>query len=1111
VTKNKRIIRWIVIIIAAVILWYLYNWGGNLLKPLAVKQIKEITGARVDIDSVKFKLSGKISFENINIGPLIKQTPNNAILTAKNLDAYFSPTSILKLAPRLKRLRIEDFTLNAQYNNDTKQWNIAALKLSAGGKGALLPALRFKRGEIKFTQINNGQEIKTIACRIKNGNIRTDHKNNLYTLTIAEDDATERSGNRIFINWTKNEKSDGFDRLTTRINVEGYLPKLDLNLFGSKCNLNSFDSKITADKENIIFENARIAIGPQTIIDINGIIKDLKKDPAFVFGVRMKDLNIQYEPVDNCFAHGSRIFEKFIPLLQIFFDNFNPQGLLDLDVILTGRANQIAKTQCTGYLDCKDISIRYFEFPYLVEHLAGKIDVTESSMTMKDVKAAHGKVDITMNGHCSGFGKTMDSRIVLSSNNMILDNDLYAALLEHHKRLWYIFSPGGAVSGDFIYSAKPPNTRRMQLYADLLNVSIMCQYFPYPIKDITGKIAIDDDIIELKDVVSHRNGSTIKMQGRITQANTLQPEYDFRIQADNVAVDSELINAFPQEQKKFFGNFDIQAKGDADIYIHSVDNNEMPIDYLAKLNIRGERIGHPLLPQPLKNITLEANLTPSTLEIESFKADFNESPVDAAGTIWTGAGKEPAGYCMRLKTLNLKLDSNIVRTVLGESSAKLLEDFQFEGKVNLDATVAKNSKIKCPEFEIAIDCLSDTAVISKLSLPLKDITGRIIVKPQILEFASLSATPADSIQLENPPTIRLDGKMNMTQQDINAAELKLNATEMIFDERFSTILGKMGKYYMKLSPTGRFDLNFDKIELYKNDAGEKTLLLDGTALFKNCSIGKNKSVNNIYAMLDIDAQYKVGKGLANCQLLLNVQNVSVKNRPFENLKVPITIDVNEQKIVVENFIGDFLGGKVTGAAEFQTDSAGKLTKYNIDMALSQVNTESFVSPQTGGTSETGGSINGELNIQGDFQKPQVARGRLIAEATGLKPRQTGIPAQIQMAIYEAIKKELPFDNVKIQAVIKGKILYISRFDIYGPTASLRGTGTYEPASDSINVDFKAYSAAGKERPPSFIESLTSGIAAAFLKVEMRGKLESPQIKVIPLPIIEKSLEIIGTK
>ena len=334
---------------------------------------------------------------------------------------------------------------------------------------------------------------------------------------------------------------------------------------------------------------------------------------------------------------------------------------------------------------------------------------------------------------------------------------------------------------------------------------------------------------------------------------------------------------------------------------------------------------------------------------------------------------------------------------------------------------------------------------------------------------------------------------------------------MCFDEKLTVLLGKMGKYYTKLEPTGRFDLNFDKIKFYKNEKGQKTLQLDGNIMFKNCSIGKNRPVSNIYALLDIDAKYTFGAGLQNCQLFLDVQNVSVKDRPFKNLIVPITVDINEQKIVVQNFVGDFLGGRIAGAAAFQTDSEGKLTKYKIDMAISGADSESFVSPKTSVAPQPSGFLNGELNIQGDFQQPQITtRGRLTAEATGLKPWEKGIVAQIRSAILEVIKRDLAFDNVKIQAVIKGKTVYISRFDLYGLTASLRGTGTYEPASDSINVNFVGYGAAGKENP-NFIESITAGWGAAFLKVQVTGKLENPQIKVIPLPIFKQSLEIIGTK
>jgi hypothetical protein len=83
-------------------------------------------------------------------------------------------------------------------------------------------------------------------------------------------------------------------------------------------------------------------------------------------------------------------------------------------------------------------------------------------------------------------------------------------------------------------------------------------------------------------------------------------------------------------------------------------------------------------------------------------------------------------------------------------------------------------------------------------------------------------------------------------------------------------------------------------------------------------------------------------------------------------------------------------------------------------------------------------------------------------------------------------------------------------DIYGPTASLRGSGTYEPDADVLHIDFAAYSAAGKDKPALF-DTLTSGLGAAFLKVYVRGSLDKPIVKVETMPIFKQSLELIGTK
>jgi len=1097
--KNRKIIRWIVIIIAAVVLWFLYNLGGNLLKPVAISQLKQLTGARVDINDVAFHLSGRISFKDISIGPLVKLEPDNAILTAKRLDAYFSPWSFLKFSPKLDRVRISDFVVNIQFNGDKKEWNVASLKVPAKKKGQILPELRFKRGEIKFAQINKGVEIKTVSCNINGGHTTAIAENGEMLFNVTEDNPKEKAGNSITVKWTQKD--------VQKISVEGNLPRLKLALFGSKCNVNSFYSNIIIDENKITFGKSSVAIGPQTIIDVNGTITDYKTDPAFVFGVKMKDLNIRRDPADNCFAFGSRIFESFIPLLQVFFDNFNPQGRLGLDVVLTGRAKEIAKTRCDGFLDCKDISIQFYQFPYLVEHLAGKIDVTETSMKMKNMKASHGKVDIEMNGYCNGFGEAMDSNIVMTSNNMLLDEDLYAALMPNHKKLWYLFSPAGMVSGDFIYAAKPPGQRIFRLNANLLDVSIICHYFPYPVSGITGKIWVDGGRIGLKDVLSRQSGGTIEMDGNITDANTADPKYDFKILAKNVAIDNKLINSFPADQKKFFNNFDIQARGDADIYVHSTDNNEMPVDYLAKLNIKGEKITTPKLPQPLKNLILDANLTPQAFEIKKLTADFNSSPINASGTIWTETEAEPMGYCMRLTAGNLALDSNMVKPILGGNSAGLLDEFQFDGEVNVDALVGKNSRIKCPEFEIGIECLNDSAYLSKFDLPLEDITGKIIINPENIELVSLSAVPVVD-DMNKPGKITLNGKMQIAKGEVDWANLKLTAVDLNFDNRYMSLLGTAETYYDKLAPQGNIDLSLDRITFEKSETGQKTIKLSGTALFKNCSIGNTKPVSNIYAMLNIDTQYDIGVGMKDCKLMLEVQSLSFKGRPIENMRLKVPYDINNPDVVISDFVGDCLGGRIAGDAFIKTDSKGGFSEYNIDIAVVGVSSEKFMSP--GAAEKSGGSLNGEIRVKGDFRDPQTSRGRVIIAATGIQLGSKNLVSNIRNAILEAIKKDLAFDNVKVQAVVKGPMVEISRMDLYGPTASLRGTGTYDPAADSISVDFVAYSGAGKDKA-SFFDTLTSGFGAAFLKVYVRGTLEEPEIKVEPLPILKQTLQIIGTK
>ena len=1103
VNKKKKI-RLFLVFVTVVGLWYLYNWSGKLLKPIAVSQIEGLTDAEVQIDSVKFRLSGKVSIYNLRIRPAGKTEPNETILNAQTVDAHFSTPSLLLLRPRLNRLKIEDFLFNAQYNQDKKLWNIAGLKPRTSAKKASPPVLRFKRGTLKLSQVSQKKSADIITCSAGAGTLKVKTQGNTLTFEAVSDYPNKPERNLITGKFIKDQ--------TSKLTIDAQLPGITANFFGSECDIKTFQAKVEIDPNELTFKNARLAIGPDTVISLDGAVRNLKNAPQFFYNLNIDDIFITHDPVPNTFAHGSRIFEKFIPMLQIFFDNFDPQGLLDIDVTLSGKIANLAETKCKGYLTCKDIKMQYARFPYALENLAGRIDVTETSIKMNKISARHGKVDVTMDGYSRGYRETMDCNIVMSSPNMLLDDDLFKAVMPWQKKLWYTFSPAGKVSGDFIVLASPPNIRETRLYADLLDVSTTCQYFPYTISGITGKLKADGNTFVLQNLVSKKDGGEITLNGHISDTNTPLPKYDFKIYARDIKLGPELFNALGKTQRDFFNKFDLgPAKGSAEIDIYSAKNTDMPIDYLAQIDIKADSIKHPQLPEPLTNAIIDANLTPEKIQINSFTADYNQSPTALSGTIWTDLDKIPFGYCLFLKALDIDLSPELVSATNYGPAAKLAEDYKFAGAVNIEAALEKNSRLPCPNSRISIDCLGNTARINKYDLNIRDINGRIEIDNEEIKLTNLAITPILGPQINPAPKITANGNIKLESNSINHARLDVQAQNIELNDSLLPLSGKFSGFYSKAAPTGLLEFHLKPLVFTRTGNNQKSISLNGSAKLKNATLGKNKLATDINLLVDIDTEYEFDKGIRHADILVEAAHLKIKKRPIENLFLPIVYDPNDAAFKTESFTADCLKGKIIGKTIFSLDEQNNFADYNITSTFTDISANAFLSPELPKNTQSQGKINAELNIQGNFKQKGSAIGRLIGQAENIKSQKSDPVDKISSAIHEFSQKKFDFEKITLDSYLKNQQLQISRLDIIGPSVALRGQGNFDIDKKDINIKFNGYSAPGNDDEPGFLGSLTAGIAPAFLKVDMTGSLENPQVTVTPMPIFKESLEIIGTK
>ena len=970
------------------LLWYFYNWGGNFLQPLAVRQIAEFTGANVQIDSFDFKLDGRVSIYGLTIVPDGQGSFNEPIVKIGRVDARFRLLSLLLLRPALKKITVRDFDINVEYDTDAKLWNVLTLKFKKPSKlKHKPPSVRVRNGTVSYTRITSGLKNNLVKVTISSGSAVGDLHKDVYNFHIQSGGTGS--------NWVTGKWYKGYPG---KLILSGSIPTANISLFQSPLTVRDFAIDLVYDANDINLKGFSANIGNQTSVDIKGQVKDYADQAEFLFNVKTDNLKVVRDPQPNAFIYTNttEVVGNFIPMLQLFFDYFKPLGSVDIDVELSGVLSEMAKTKCLGTINCMDSSIQFRKFPYLLEDINGQLKVTEESVAMDGLRGRHNRVDVAMDGYSAGYGKTWDCNIALYSDNMLLDDDLYQALPMHYKKLWLTFSPSGLAKGMFSLITEPGGKLNTLLQTDLENVAILCGYFPYPIENITGSFRATLDECRLTDIKAKCNGGGILLGGAITEISSELPKYDINITLPEVDIDK-----------------------------------------------------------------------------------------------W--------------------IDKNLIGSVLSDKTAETISQLQLAGKVNMEIKVGNGPQEK-PEYKILVQCLNNTANFKKITLPLKDISGLLMIAPDKTEITDLTATIANGIQTEtNESQLRVNGTISTDGNGINGVSVDLRANDIAFDNRLGLVLTEeLEKVYQQVAPTGRFDLNFEKIKMTKSQIDQKQLELVGDVVFNNCSFGPNRGIDKFNGNLRIDGLYQLDSGMDNTGLFLTAQTVQIKDRPLNNLKMPISYNADEKIIIIDDFIADCLGGKIIGAARIDNSSPNNPGQYDLQISFDNVDAAGFIRPGTQNHGLINGLVGGELNIKGNINDDASHIGRLKATVGNLKNRKSGLLEKLQTVLAEVIKGNFTFTDMVMDSYVKGRQLHIERFSLYGPFIWLNGSGILDLNTYNIDMTLSLYSF-DTEKEPSFIESLTAGLAPALLKVEVTGNYSDPKITTTPLPILKKPLGVIGTK
>ncbi|MBN2138987.1 MAG: AsmA-like C-terminal domain-containing protein [Sedimentisphaerales bacterium] len=1078
----RKVIRWIVVFaILAIAAWFGFMFLGRILCRNAISQIAELTNTRIDTASVDFRNNGSVFIKELVITADETAESAQPILTAQNIRAQFSPGSLLRLRPSLRQIDVNDFVFNAQYDVDTNRWNLSSLKLNfpKTSDRKKMPTIRLQKGVLQYTKLAAGQ-VKTAASIPLTAKLWADQ--NAYSFDFKT--ATQAGGfgeSHLTGSW-----EPGLLKIAGGI-ASADVPELDM----------------------------------AWTIDTMAAVLTYDRNENFTLDARIKDLRSRTSPELGRFAlMGPGFIEKSTPFaaLQRFFKRYSPSGHVDINFKAAGNLNELRKSTLTGTVNCKDVAVSYYKFKYPVKNLKGPIGFTRNGITLNNLIGNHGDVELAFNGWTKGFAPDWKYDIKVTSEKMTLDEDLYNALSAGRKKLWEAYSPVGSAAINYSFTRTSPQSRTEQLILDLQGIDAVYRDFPYPLENLKGGISFEagkDDNVIISNVVSEFEGKKIMLNGKVTRRADAERGYEISIDVNNIPLDSEFHAALPKEQKDLYDQFSPDGILDGRINVSMAPQPGAAQTFTADLLLREGVLKSDHLPLPMTDVTAGAIFTPDQITIKKFAGRYADNAVSLKGTIWPGQNDQPARYDLALEFKDTALGEDLF-DLLPESAAKIVADLKPRGKINLTADLSKLDPEQNSNYKFIIDCLGNTINPTRFSYPLQDITGAVVVTPQMVEFQNLAAAPSDSVWMKaDTSAIELNGTVTLDEKSFGEAVLDVNATDIFFDEALGSILPNSIKLLCdRFVLPSRFDLDLDKLTISSpDDNGSRLIDAEGILNLDRCSTMISGAKTEINGPITIAARYRTNHGFDQCSLSLGRQNLEILGKTFTNVTARVDYDSRLNKWATDNLAADCYGGKLTGRLELSKNASGAIN-YTLQTGFENVDLKKFLSDtkmkSDQGQDRTTGKMQGTLNIGAILGDSNSRIGTCKLSIVDMRVGRVSPLAKLLQVLRFAEPAEFAFDKMYVDSYIKRDHLLVKKLDLSGESAAFYGSGIMDLETQKIDLELIARGKRLATAEASLFGSLAEGLGQAVVKVDVIGDFYDPQVITRPLPFIKGALDILGS-
>jgi len=505
-----------------------------------------------------------------------------------------------------------------------------------------------------------------------------------------------------------------------------------------------------------------------------------------------------------------RFIQRF-PQLVGFFHDYDPHGVVDLDVAVAKRAGPDAPLEVRRILVTArggDASAR--QFPYRSSRLAGTVEYRPEGVWIRNVCGEHEGGTVCVDGRLDRPDPCAARDYSIRAKDVLIDDELYLGLGPRYEWVKDQLRPQGRIDIDLALHRSAcvgdePGTWRSETKVRFNDLSASYVGLPYSVDHLTGELVVEGKRLRIVRLDGEAGKARIHVSGEVAFATLESTETDITIVADGAEFDDRLLAALPKDIRTNIaalhpsGRFDLQTS-------LTVEHESRQVAARSTVTLRGASIRPDFFPVMLTAVEGRVRIEPSMIAFDDVVGRYRGANIFATGSIaW---GENGGDVALALRSRDLRIDDEL-RAAVPPKLRGVLTDWAVDGPISTDILVRREST---EENELMYHVTAELNGVNvrhpRFPIPFEDVQGAMTIENSGVRGTGFHAR-------YGPANVQVDFDVHEAG-DGTEGTIVLNAIGLPLDENVRGLLpAHMHSGWDRAGLRGRADLHLRELHYQK--------------------------------------------------------------------------------------------------------------------------------------------------------------------------------------------------------------------------------------------------------------------------------------------------------